>query len=65
MPVCGCMSHVQSGLTLWPLVPMLAVSPESFSCSPGPLGALVLVGGTQFLLVPSAGLKVHLWGPPS
>lgn len=22
-------------------------------------------GGTQFLLVPSAGSKVHLWGPPS
>lgn len=44
MPVCGYMSHIQSGPTLWPLVSMLVLSLGSFSCSPALPGFLVLVG---------------------
>lgn len=44
MPLCGCMSHVQSGLPLWPLVPMLALSLASSPCSPGLLDSLARVG---------------------
>jgi hypothetical protein len=39
-----CMSHVQSGLPLWPLVPMLALSLASPLCSPGLFDFLALVG---------------------
>lgn len=44
MPVCSWMSHVHSGLPLWPLVPMLALSLTSPLCSPGLFDSLAQVG---------------------